>query len=89
MEIPPLAQMGDNKIIFTGPVDCDPELISLYRAELIAILAALYFLQTIQQFHEEQLLTAPTLHCDNKSAIRSATTEIQRGVRSHVAADID
>eukprot|EP00957_Ditylum_brightwellii_P191481 14577997-Ditylum_brightwellii.AAC.1 len=37
----------------------------------------------------EQLPTAPTLHCDNKLAIRSATTKIQRGVRSHIAADID
>eukprot|EP00957_Ditylum_brightwellii_P063911 4849095-Ditylum_brightwellii.AAC.1 len=79
----------DKQLTFAGPVDCNPKLISSYRAELTAILAALYFIQTIQLFHEEPLTTAPMLHCDNKSAMRAATKMTQRGVRSHMAANID
>eukprot|EP00957_Ditylum_brightwellii_P172406 13125323-Ditylum_brightwellii.AAC.1 len=47
----------DKQITFAGPVDCDPKLISSYRAELTAILAALYFIQTLHLYHDAQLTT--------------------------------
>jgi hypothetical protein len=72
----------------SGPGHGHPDLLSSYSLELCGLLAILYIVQRVCQYHR---ITSGTLrlYCDNKSALLKTVTTGPRGISPFFSADND
>ena len=84
-----LLKMKDRQLQFQGPCDCDPQLVSSYRAELMGILALYYLLDVMAEHHQTKVTHNLIIHVDNSAAVRTSNKDIPPGIRSHLTTNID
>eukprot|EP00957_Ditylum_brightwellii_P045895 3481042-Ditylum_brightwellii.AAC.1 len=77
----------EKSIQFQGPCNGAMTLMTSYRAELTDILSALYLLCAMAEFSKSEIVSAPTLLCDNSAAVFCINTLIYPGICAHLAAD--
>eukprot|EP00957_Ditylum_brightwellii_P181528 13827728-Ditylum_brightwellii.AAC.2 len=63
---------------------------SSFRAELVGILASLYFLNAITDFSGRQFTVQVPIYCNNISAVKITEAAVTpTGLKAHLCADYD
>eukprot|EP00957_Ditylum_brightwellii_P107596 8208941-Ditylum_brightwellii.AAC.1 len=63
---------------------------SSFQAELVGILASLYFLNAVTDFSGRQFTAQVLIYCDNISAVKIAEAAVNpTGLKAHLCADYD
>eukprot|EP00957_Ditylum_brightwellii_P005282 402943-Ditylum_brightwellii.AAC.1 len=79
----------ESELQLQGPCNCSSQCISLYRSELMGILAVYYLPHSFISFSDKQTELSMPLYCNNISAVCSSNRNQLRSVTAYLVADYD